>query len=300
MIFWNACHLPAEHLGALALAFVVEQSEDQSFHLRAKFTMVLLLVDAIVILPVKSEIPSHNTPSFSIPANQSTLTVEVTPHALVPPSPDPTGTSVVIIAPVQMPIGTDATPTSTVADVQGSEAILVVANATESSPTPLITTTNLSEMVASPQRPISTDDDPLLASPTSENSQLVQVPANAFCLTPPEPSSSTVNRMPSPCMPIRPDMAPMSMPESSQNAKAVCDRTNTSISSPEPSIFAMQFMAVVVSPPQSPIASLHHPLCSSPSVIDASTVQVISNTAVTAPSPSAASVVMVASPQMPI
>lgn len=95
-------------------------------------------------------------------------------------------------------------------------------------------------------------------------------------------------------------MAPMFVPESSQNPKAVCDRTHTSISSPEPSVFTMQLVAVMVSPPQSPVASLHHPLCSSPVVVDTSAVQMISDTAVTTPSPSATSIVMVATPQMPV
>lgn len=186
-------HVLAEDLGAPALVLVMEQSEDEAFHLWANNTMVLLLQDAIMILPVKSEIPSDDAPSFTIPANQSTLAVEVTTHALVPASPDPTGTTVVIIPPVQMPIGTDATPTFMVIDVQSSKTILVVANATESAPTPLVTTTDLPEMVASPQGPIPTDSDPLLASPSSENSQLVQVPANTFRLPTPEPPSGAVN-----------------------------------------------------------------------------------------------------------
>jgi hypothetical protein len=193
MIFWLVCHLAAEDLGAPALAFVSEQSEDQAFHLWAKFAMVLLFVDTIVILPVKSEIPSDDAPSFTIPANQSTLTVEVTTHALVPASPDPTGTTVVIIPPVQMPIRTDATPTSTVIDVQSSKTILVMANATEFSPTPLVSAADFPEMVASPQGPIPTDNDPLPASPTSENSQLIQMPANASRLSTPEPPAGAGN-----------------------------------------------------------------------------------------------------------
>lgn len=186
-------HLPAENLGTLALAFVMEQSEDQALHPRAEDTMLLLLVNTIMILPVESEIPPHNTPFLAIPANQSTLPVEVSTHSLVPATPHPTGTTVIIIPPVQVPIRTNATPSSTVTDVKSAKTIPVVADATESTPTPLETPNFLPEMVAAPQGPISTDCDPLPASPTSENSQLVQMPANASRLTTPEPPPSAGN-----------------------------------------------------------------------------------------------------------
>merc|ERR1712232_521209 len=125
------------------------------------------------------------------------------------------------------------------------------------------------------------------------------VPANAFCPAAPEPSACNPV-MATPQMPIGSDVTPMSVPESSQNALTVNCAANTSIFSPEPPVFAMQLVAVMVFPVDFPISSFRNPTRSIPTVVDAMTIQVISDSAVAAPPLSAFLVVVITPPQVPI
>jgi hypothetical protein len=75
----------------------------------------------------------------------------------------------------------------------------------------------------------------------------------------------------------------MPVPESSQNAKAVDVAANSSILTPEPPVLAVQLVPIMVAPPELPIFSFHNPTRTCPSFEDAMAIQMISNTAVSAP-----------------
>lgn len=133
---------------------------------------------------------------------------------------------------------------------QGAEAIAVVPDTAEATPTPLILAMqSMLVKVASPECPIPSNCHPATASPASEHPHLVLVPSDSPCLATPEPPSRSVNTMASPHVPIRPDVTPMTMPEPPQNAKTICDRSNSAVLTPEPSVFAVQTVSVMVAPP---------------------------------------------------
>jgi len=85
-----------------------------------------------------------------------------------------------------------------------------------------------------------------------------------------------------------------------QDAPAVQMRANAAISTPNPASAAMQFVAVMISAPQMPVTSNSVPPCPSPSVKDTQSVQMIANPFVFSPTPLRPSVIVVASPQVPV
>jgi hypothetical protein len=137
-----------------------------------------------VVLSVEPEVPSHHVPALASPAHESTLTVEVSTHALVPSAPHPASASVGISR-VQVPIRANLAPASAVIAVQGSEAILVVTDSSVSSPTPLRAA--VEAVVCSDQVPVPTNHQPSAAAPSAQNSHAIDVAPNALCLATPEP-----------------------------------------------------------------------------------------------------------------
>jgi hypothetical protein len=84
----------AESQSAGAFILVPHQSDDQLLGLDAEMTCFLLLHDTIMILLIEPIVRAHRSPMLAGPAHESTLTVEVPSHPLVPIAPDPPSTSI--------------------------------------------------------------------------------------------------------------------------------------------------------------------------------------------------------------
>lgn len=97
-------HSSAPDFGTPALSLVPHHTHDESLHLGAKVTVILFLVHSVVVLAVQSKVPSHNAPSLAGPTNQGSLAVQMTTHALVTSTPDPSSSAVIIIPVVQVPV----------------------------------------------------------------------------------------------------------------------------------------------------------------------------------------------------
>jgi len=102
-------------------------------------------------------------------------------------------------------------------------------------------------------------------------------------------------------MPIRANPSPVALIITVQGAQAVEVDTNTAVSTPLPSVPAMQVVVVVVTAIQMPVASHIAPMCACPALVHPETVSMSANLAVVVgPEPARTLVVMVATPEMPI
>jgi len=85
-----------------------------------------------------------------------------------------------------------------------------------------------------------------------------------------------------------------------QGAQSIQMHTNAPESAPSPSVSAMEMVVVVIPAVEMPIRPYVTPVPAIPTLQDAQTIQVTSNSAVSTPEPSRPPVVMVSAPQMPI
>jgi len=154
-------------------------------------------------------------------------------------------------------------------------------------------------IIASVQVPISSNVVPSRARPASQDAQTVQVPPNPS-VPAPEPARTLVVMVASVQMPVRAHSAPVALVIAVQCAQAVQVHTNAPVPSPSPLSAAMHAVVVMIAAPQVPVAAHVVPACTIPATENSQSVQMTANSAVSTPEPARASVVVVATPQVPV
>jgi len=253
-----------------------------------------------VVAFVQVPVPANNNPTLASPALEDALAIKMTPNSLVT-TPVPTWPLLNVVALPQVPIGSafDPTATLTVMNVQSAETIQVATNALVAAPPPTDTLLGGWVVVFPVQVPVPADDNPTFAIPALEDAQAVEMAPHLLEL-PPEPTTRTIIMITLPHMPVGAYMPPVSVPEAAQNAATVHVMSDTLVLTPEPPIFAMELVAVMVFSPQLPVPAFHDPLGTSPALEDSTSVQVIANSLETTPAPAGLLVVVVAAVQVPV
>merc|ERR1712013_530267 len=107
-----------------------------------------------------------NNPASAFVHFQNSQTVQVPTDAPVA-APEPARSGDVMVTTPQMPVCTDAAPMTLVVAVQGTEAIQMMANTTESAPSPLSATmVFVVVVILSIQMPLSPNDNPAVSVPS--------------------------------------------------------------------------------------------------------------------------------------
>jgi len=201
-------------------------------------------------------------------------------------SPEPAVCPIVVVAPPQMPVGPHTAPMPLIVAVEGPVAVQVDSDAPVTTPRPSSSTMKpMVVTVALVQMPVSTHAYPLCSSPALVNAQAIQMTPNPSELTP-EPPRPFVIMITTPQMPVGSHIPPMTLMITVELPSAVQVHTNASIPAPTPLGATMEAVVVMIAAVQLPESSNDHPLCTSPSPLDAHAVQVASDSAISAPRPS--------------
>jgi len=208
-------------------------------------TMVLVVV---VIAANESPVGADGDPVTTIPSTEDSLTIEMPVHALGA-SPEPSSRPVVVVLLPHVPVRSDMDPAVVPESSQDTAAVEVVTNPAITSPGPAVAAMEaVPVVVASDEMPIAPNCDPLLAIPTAENSQAVEVPADA-ALAAPEPAPWTVEVILLPEVPVRSNLLPLV-----QDSSPVEVMANAPVLTPSPLRCAFASTALEV------IATIHDPL----------------------------------------
>jgi len=141
----------------------------------------------VMVLAVKAPVRTNSDPTSSRPSLLDAQAVQMPTNTLIA-TPEPSVGLVVVIAAVQVPIGPHALPATLHVDIQGAQAVTMHSNALKATPTPLSASVEtVVVMVLAVQVPIRADTDPLCTSPSTKDTQTIQVAANTLGSAP-EPS----------------------------------------------------------------------------------------------------------------
>jgi len=258
-------------------------------------------VMAVVVMIATPEMPvaAHIVPASAIPSTEGAQSVQMAPNPSVF-TPEPARSFVIPITAVEIPIRAYLAPAALVVSVQRTQPVLMVANAAKATPAPLGSTVVLVVVViAANESPVGADGDPVTSIPSTQDSLTIEMPADALGASP-EPPSRPVVVVLLPHVPVRSDMDPAVVPEPAQDTPAVEVVTNPAITSPGPSVAAMETVPVVIASDEMPIAPNSDPLFAIPTAENSQAVEVPANSALAAPEPAPWTVEVILLPKTPV
>jgi len=184
---------------------------------------------------------------------------------------------------------------------QVAMAVHVHTNAFVTTPSPACATMHtVVESIFSPQLPLVANVDPPTTIPPLVGAHSILVSTDSPVPTSPKPATSLVVMILSPQVPVSAYLAPVAIVVALQGAQAIAMHSNAPEAAPDPTQAVVTFVAIMVTTNQFPVRANPDPACTSPSFVDAETVQVKVDPAVFAPEPFVWPVVMVLLPEMPV
>jgi hypothetical protein len=214
--------------------------------------------------------------------------------------PEPTGTLVVVVAAVKVPIRSHPSPVALVVPIEHAKSVEMVADASVSAPAPLCAVVvPMIVVVAAVKPPVTSDGDPATAIPSAQPIEAVQVPVHSLRFAP-EPSRWLVVVIFLPHGPVGSHMNPLVVPESSENATTVEVNANSAVAPEKPTIFSMEAVLVVVAASEMPVAPHGDPAVPIPSPKNSQTVEMPADATLLAPEPAAPAVVVVLPVEVPV
>ena len=237
-------------------------------------------------------------PCYSGPVVQNSFAVKMKANSLEL-TPTELWTAIIMVFLPQLPIRANSLPLTLIVAIQGFQTVRMEGNAPVTTPNPFSPPMQLVvEVVAPHTKPIFTNNMPSSTIPTLQDSHAVQMAINTALLAP-EPPRGTVEVVTLPKVPIRPNSAPFPLDISPQGSVPIPVYTNAPVGPPAPPRLGMQHVVVVIAPHTVPVTTNNHPLCSSPTLLNAMAIAVTADPAKSTPEPAVWFVVVVLAPTSP-
>jgi hypothetical protein len=129
-------------------------------------------------------------------------------------------------------------------------------------------------VIATVQPPVAANCVPSSSCPPLVCSPSVEMAANPFVVTRPEPAWALVIVVSPPEVPVRSHPTPVPLVVPVEGPEAVKVHTNAPVPAPRPAVSSVKAVIVVISTVEAPVPADDNPARASPAVLDSETVQV--------------------------